>query len=118
MEQNKRKFTRVNFVSHAHIVVNGESYEGEVLDLSIRGVLLEFEEMPPVKTEETIMLNILFDASGLKLSTKAQAARIDGSRIGFKFMSIDIDTMTHLRRIIELNCGDPDKVADELNQFF
>ena len=38
----------------------------------------------------------------------------DQKRIGVEWSSIDIDSLEHLRRLIELNSGDPEEVRTEM----
>ncbi len=41
-------------------------------------------------------------------------AHVDGRKMGLRCDSIDIDSITHLRRLVELNAGDPDLLEREL----
>ena len=41
----KRYFSRINFTARAQIEFNGNIYEGDLLDLSLRGALLSFKNL-------------------------------------------------------------------------
>jgi hypothetical protein len=45
----------------------------------------------------------------------AEVTHIHDDNIGFKFISIDVETMIHLRNLLSLNVGDYDKITDELD---
>jgi hypothetical protein len=44
----------------------------------------------------------------------ATVSHVDGRHIGLRCSSIDLDSITHLRRLVELNAGDPALLEREL----
>ena len=44
----------------------------------------------------------------------ATISHIDGRHLGLCCTSIDLDSITHLRRLVELNAGDPAILEREL----
>ena len=42
-------------------------------------------------------------------------AHEENKELGLKCKDIDVDSITHLRRLIELNLGDPDLLERELS---
>ena len=110
----KRYFSRISFKAHSQIELNDTVYEGELLDLSLRGALLNFKEHIPVKMNNSCTLIIYLHSSEIKLIFEAELVRIHDNNFGFKFISEDVGTMTHLRNLVSLNVGDYDKITDEL----
>ena len=45
----KRYFSRINFTARTQIEFNDNIYEGDLLDLSLRGALLSFKDQIPIK---------------------------------------------------------------------
>ncbi|MCP4041018.1 MAG: PilZ domain-containing protein, partial [Gammaproteobacteria bacterium] len=43
------------------------------------------------------------------------ASHEDAERIGFRCCHIDLDSMSHLRRLVELNLGEPELLSRELS---
>jgi hypothetical protein len=41
-------------------------------------------------------------------------SHIEGDRLGLRCVSIDLDSISHLRRLIEFNMGEPDLIEREL----
>jgi len=111
----KRYFSRINFKAHSQIEFNDKVYEGELLDLSLRGALLNFKEQIPIKMNDSGTLIIHLHSSDIKLIFDAELVHIHENNLGFKFISEDIGTMTHLRNLLSLNIGDYDKITDELD---
>ncbi len=111
---DRRYFSRINFTAKSQIESNGKVYEGELLDLSLRGALLCFKNQIPLKKNDQHTLIIYLHSSDIKLIFDAELAHIHRNNLGFKFKNEDIGTMTHLRNLISLNVGDYDKITDEL----
>ncbi len=110
----KRYFSRIKFKANSQIEFNDKDYEAELLDLSLRGALLNFKEQIPVKMNDCCTLIIYLHSSDIKLIFDAELVHIHENNLGFKFISEDVGTMTHLRNLVSLNVGDYDKITDEL----
>jgi hypothetical protein len=46
---------------------------------------------------------------------QTRVAHVEGPQAGLLCISIDIDSVTHLRRLLELNLGDPALLERELS---
>jgi c-di-GMP-binding flagellar brake protein YcgR len=110
----KRYFSRISFKAHSQIEFNNKVYEGELLDLSLRGALLNSKDQIPMKQSDNCTLIIHLHSSDIKLIFEAKLTHIHENNIGFKFLEEDVGTMTHLRNLLSLNVGDYDKITDEL----
>jgi hypothetical protein len=44
-----------------------------------------------------------------------RVAHLENTHVGLRCESIDLDSMAHLRRLLELNSGDPELVERELS---
>lgn len=110
----KRYFSRINFTAQSQIEINDKVYQGELLDLSLRGALLRFKDHIPLEKCDHCTLSIHLHSSDIKLIFDAELVHIHQNNLGFKFISEDIGTMTHLRNLLSLNIGDYDKITDEL----
>jgi|TARA_B100002003_G_C13823595_1_gene405275 hypothetical protein len=111
----KRYFSRINFAARTQIEFNSNVYEGELLDLSLRGALLSFKDQIPMKMKDSCTLVISLHSSDIKLIFEAELTHIHKNNLGFKFLGEDVGTMTHLRNLLSLNVGDYDKITDELD---
>ena len=110
----KRYFSRINFKAQSQIEFNDKVYAGELLDISLRGALLRFKDQIPLKKCDHCTLLIHLHSSDIKLIFDAELVHIHQNNLGFKFISEDVGTMTHLRNLLSLNIGDYDKITDEL----
>jgi len=114
----KRLFGRVSFATDAHLELSGKRLEGQLLDISLKGALVCVQ--PPVEIASGTACHMVVDLSGsdISLDFNAEAVHFHNDCIGFKFTSSDPDSFAHLRRLLELNTGDPDQVERELHQLF
>ena len=111
----KRNFSRINFTASTQVEFNDSIYEGELLDLSLRGALLSLKDQVPLKMKDRCTLIICLHSSDIKLIFEAELTHIHKNNMGFKFLGEDVGTMTHLRNLLSLNVGDYDKITDELD---
>lgn len=111
--QEKRKFGRVPFGSSVGVVVEGESWVGALHDLSLKGAQVEFVSIPPLETGSGCTVRLSLSAD-LILEFKAEVAHAHGNLLGVKFIQTDMDSFSHLHRLMELNTGDDEKVHKEL----
>ena len=72
----KRYFSRINFTAQTKIELNDNVYEGELLDLSLRGGLLSFKDQVPMKTKDKCTLIICLHSSDIKLIFEAELTHI------------------------------------------
>ena len=111
MDNERRQYHRVNFDSIASLSANDQSFDCQIIDLSIHGVLLRPHGVLYVKEELEYQLIVPLDTAENKSEQKIEMAiklvRQNPDNIAFKCENLDLDSITHLRKIIELNSGDP-----------
>ncbi len=126
MDTNRRHFSRVTFKAPARLtVVNAEGvgaeYAATVLDLSLKGVLLHLDAAPPLRIGTAGTLDIpldVADTSGADenefIRMEVAVVHIEPPQWGFACRDIDLDSATHLRRLVTLNLGDASLLEREL----
>jgi hypothetical protein len=111
----KRKYNRVAYQAKGLFEGDGFNVNISIYDLSIKGVLIK-SSTPlelDVKTNGKLTINI---ADDIKVCMNASIARINGCDIGLICNSIDLDSMTNLRKLIELNCGSHELLERDLEE--
>lgn len=112
MNQERRRFTRIQFAGVARI---DGAVNAQLIDISLKGVLLARPEHWSGAINQSIDIEILLDA-GAVIRMQGRVAHLEDTRIGVLCQHIDMDSITHLRRLIELNAGDPELLQRELAQ--
>jgi hypothetical protein len=51
----------------------------------------------------------------MTISMSTTVTHVAGRRVGLRCDNIDLDSVTHLRRLVELNAGDPNLLDRELS---
>lgn len=110
----QRNFRRIPFDASVRIDTGAGQYQGELLDISLKGALVRLQAGHHVAAGEPATVHIrLNDELGIDMQTTV--AHVEDRRAGFRCDHIDVDSITHLARIVELNTGDPDLLHRELS---
>lgn len=112
--QERRQFARVSFDAPAELITVDTRLHVSVLDLSLKGALLKLPAAASVAMGEPCLLCIRLDGAEQRIMMGAEVAHLDGERAGLILRSIDIESVTHLRRLIEVNLGEAYLLEREL----
>jgi len=115
MSQERRQFQRLHFDTHAQLVCAGQAHCVRLLDISLRGALVEASDAIAWPREAPCQLIITL-GEGCHIAMGTEVAHTQGTQIGLRCHSIDLDSITHLRRLLELQLGDPALLERDLNQ--
>ncbi|MGS0753419.1 PilZ domain-containing protein [Roseateles sp. GG27B] len=110
----RRQFSRVNFDVEAELITTQEHLSVQVLDLSLKGALLRLPDPCIVALGSPCLLKVLLGDKESRISIAGEVAHVEGNQAGVLCRSIDIESITHLRRLIEMNLGDANLVEREL----
>jgi hypothetical protein len=110
----KRRFHRILYNADAILTVASNHLACKVVDLSLKGCLVEFDQ--PWSGDLDLMYSLTIQLSAVDSITMQLAiTHVDGNRIGLKCEAIDIDSISNLRRLVELNLGDSGLLERELS---
>ena len=113
--KDQRIFSRVPFDCDVTIIDHGTRWTTQLLDISLNGALITRpQDWHPAIGDECELQLKLSDSDIIIDMEQAMIAHIHDDRIGCKCEIIDIDSISHLKRLVELNLGDPELVHREL----
>lgn len=112
--RERRKFSRLTFETHIELIVAGKSYPSALIDISVKGALVDKPPDWPDRPRLRCDLKITLETSPVKLLMTMEVAHEKWKQLGLRCIAIDVESMTHLRRLLELNLGDPTLVEREL----
>ncbi len=104
--QDKRQFHRVVHDARATVFGPGQDWPCQVHDLSLKGCLLEAGEDWQLDPAQTYKVSIWL-ARDIEIGLDAQPVYQNGRYAVFHCLAMDLDSATALRRLVELNLGDP-----------
>lgn len=110
----RRVFSRIHFDAWAELRQGDRHWHAPLLDLSLKGLLVgEPEEWNRADTTQPLQAAIHLD-NALAIEMTVLLRHHNGGNLGFECQSIDLDSITNLRRLVELNLGDPDLLERQL----
>ncbi len=112
--EEQRHYTRIPFDGRARLSHNGATWEGSLIDISLRGVLLEHPPGWNGKIGDAYLLELLLHNEAV-IKMQLRVVHFDKRRIGFHCDHTDLDSMGHLKRLMELNLGDEERLNRELS---
>lgn len=115
MTDDRRQYSRIAFHSPARLIFAERIIDIVVLDLSLKGALIRLPADTPIKDDTICVLHVHLNELDDKISMEARVAHVEGRYAGLLCQAIDIDSVTHLRRLVELNLGDPALLERELS---
>lgn len=113
-DNEQRNFRRITFDARAHIHGSRGDWECGLIDVSLKGALAERPAQWQAKIDDDFRLDITLSPD-VAITMQARVAHMDANRIGFCCDHIDVDSVTHLRRLLELNTDDPGLLDRELS---
>ncbi len=115
--EERRRFSRIPFDTVAHInTEDGDEFLNcAVLDISLKGLLIIKPGQWQARLGQACVVDLLLQQGEVVIEMHATVAHIDEDSIGFESKEIDLDSITHLKRLMELNLGDEGLLHRELS---
>ena len=104
--QEKRRFVRIAFLGPASIAYGGVETECYVLDISLKGVLIDVPPSVKAKVNEPCSVTVRLGAGDAHVTMRGEIVHMTGNHLGVRCEEMDLESATHLRRLVELNLGD------------
>lgn len=114
MSAERRHFTRVAFAVPAELVSASGQFAVKVHDLSFKGALVSGPAPGALPLGTPCQLHVTLDHGHDRITMAAEVAHLEGDHIGLLCRGIDLDSMTHLRRLIEYQLAAPSLLEREL----
>lgn len=112
-EQERRHYLRIPFIADVLISQKGQQWSCSLEDISLKGLLVVApQDIKPVQNEAYTVELIL--GEGATINMTAQISHTQGDHWGMQWDNIDLDGLTHLRRLLELNMQNPQEMHREL----
>lgn len=116
MVENRRLFSRIAFHTNAWLQLPDGEVGVDVIDLSLKGALVKPSTSESCPQGTRCVLKIVLDEAGTEIHMEATVAHLDHGHLGLACQEIDLDSITHLRRLIMLNLGDETLLERELSK--
>lgn len=111
---DKRQFHRIFYHSLATVTTDTTVLPCEILDLSLKGCLLRFDQPWNLDPEKTCELKLQLSEE-ICISMELLLTHNGGHEIGFRCKHIDINSITELKRLVELNLGNSELLERDMH---
>ena len=116
----KRKFSRILFTGQCSLnkKISGEikTWKTELLDISLKGALVYKPESWHFQEKTPLQLHLYLEGSDIVLKSDGIICHQDEKRLGIKFLTLSLETISHLKRLIQLNLADETLLHREMSQ--
>ncbi|SFF86884.1 PilZ domain-containing protein [Neptunomonas qingdaonensis] len=117
-QQNRRRFTRINFDAQCTLSSAENEWKVTLIDICLKGALIESHHDIVLSVSDQVALKIMLEGSDIVITMPARINHQLKHRFGFQAMSMELDDISHLRRLVELNLGDSVLLERELVQLY
>ncbi|MFJ2366537.1 PilZ domain-containing protein [Pseudomonas sp. NPDC087697] len=110
---NRRRFKRIAFDARTELSQGGHRWPVKLIDLSLKGVLIERPE-PWLGDKEKLFSVDIHLSEETEIRMDVQLTHEEHGQLGFVCRYISLESVSRLRRLIELNLGDEAELEREL----
>ncbi|MCW8831662.1 MAG: PilZ domain-containing protein [Gammaproteobacteria bacterium] len=114
-----RHFTRIPFDAETSLLTMDKSQQWSctLIDISLNGALIALPDGWQGKAGDNYRLEIQLGSQHedeLRLHMEVKVVHMEHDHVGLQVEQMDVDTSSHLHRLIELNTGDTKVLEREL----
>lgn len=102
----RRRFSRIVYQAPAILTQDSQQFESSVSDLSLHGLLLTCEQSQQLSSGKQVQVEFSLPDSDITIQLIGLIVGVNGTVIRLSINHIDIDSIGHLKRLVELNVGD------------
>jgi len=112
-DNEKRRFRRVPFIYSASLSLNNQCWECLLLDISLKGLLMEAPTEFKITKGALYSVHLLLSEE-VAINMQAEIIHTENNHLGLQWVTIDLDSLATLRRLLEFNLNDPEEINREL----
>ena len=116
MTPDKRRFSRVAIDGEARLSCRSKSWSSRLLDVSLKGALISTPEGWIGAVGDSCRLELLLGSGEVTIGMDGTIAHAEAGHLGFHCEHIGLDSISHLKRLVELNLGDERLLERELGE--
>src|SRR5512138_1453446 len=113
MDQEKRKRLRVPFQLDVGIRVGEELIKVQIINISLTGILCTSNRLFRKDAFCRVVISLRED---LQIAVDAKILRVGERETAVSFISMDEESFAHLKRIVQYNADDADRIDEEFQQ--
>ena len=111
----RRVFTRIPFAANVELDLYPDKHACSLMDISLKGALVEQSQHWNAVMGAPCSLSIELAEDGTAIHMTGEVAHREQGRLGIRCTEIDLESMTNLRRLVELNLGNEADLNREIH---
>ena len=112
-ETERRLYRRIPFIAEVLLSQDGHQWRCRLLDISLKGMLIEHVEEALSAPTGSFDVSLVL-SEDVVINMRADISHCTEDRCGLVWLNIELEGLTHLRRLLELNMSDADEINREL----
>ncbi|MEZ9621874.1 PilZ domain-containing protein [Vibrio sp. 10N.222.55.A3] len=110
----RRQFSRVIYQVPTEISQGQVKVSGSVQDLSLHGLLIQCNESKQLSHDVPVQVSFKLENSDINIQLEATIVSTINTSMRLRIEHLDIDSISHLKRLVELNVGDDELLYREI----
>ncbi|MFM2588957.1 PilZ domain-containing protein [Vibrio sp. TBV020] len=102
----RRRFSRIVYQTQAELTQDSTKVYAAVSDLSLHGLLLTSDQSTLLDTDKQVDVEFSLSGSDVSIQLVGNIVGLNNNVIRLCIDHIDIESIGHLKRLVELNVGD------------
>ncbi|MDO9188680.1 MAG: PilZ domain-containing protein [Sulfurimicrobium sp.] len=116
-DNGQRRFSRISFHTDVQLHFGQDAHLAQLLDIALKGALVALQQPLDGLVGKGCQLKLHL-GGGEAIVMEGVVAHQEGLHVGIECRHIDVDSLTRLRRLAELNLGDEALLDRELSRLF
>ncbi len=116
----RRRFSRITFSGDCSLSENisGKIKTSQItlMDISLAGALVCRPDKWHDEPDAMVSLNLTLAGSSVSLEIESKVCHQEDNLLGIKFLTLSLDSISHLKRLIQLNLADENLLHREMSQ--
>jgi len=116
--KDRRHFHRIIMEKPVQLHCPSGHQIAQLMDISLKGVLVSVSDSWHAQTgnQAQARINLGDEGNDYLIDLTGRVAHVENNLVGLEITSMDLDSATTLRRLVELNLADPSLLERELSQ--
>ncbi len=114
-DTDRRHYQRIPFIAEVIMSDGAEEWSCALEDISLKGMLVVPPSDIEARRDHDYDIELMLGADAA-IKMQARISHINEAHWGLAWNNIDLDSLTHLRRLLELNFSDPGEMDRELSE--
>ena len=110
----RRQFSRVVYQTPTDISQGNVNVSGSVQDLSLHGLLIQCDKLQQLRSDLPVQVSLTLENSDINIQLEATIVSTINTSMRLRIEHLDIDSISHLKRLVELNVGDDELLYREI----